>query len=147
MELQMIRDSFPLLLNAVLLHKCIQARYATSSYTYTALVKPFTTISGCGRTPNTCQSSWTRLASCSARHWSMLVLPVLARSKPHDQGNWNWYIGVVIIDTRFWISVVLCFQIMNRHPPFGNQISEAVSKVPSYTVTVEQVYNYSHCYV
>lgn len=28
---------------------------------------------------------------------------------------------------------------MNRHPPFGNQISEAVSKVPNYSVTVEQV--------
>ena len=36
---------------------------------------------------------------------------------------------------------------MNRHPPFGNQISEAVSKVPSYTITVEQVYNYNQCYV
>ncbi len=30
-------------------------------------------------------------------------------------------------------------QIVNRHPPFGNQIKEAVSKLPKYEVTLEQV--------
>lgn len=29
-------------------------------------------------------------------------------------------------------------QILNRHPPFGNQINEAVSRLPCYTLSVEQ---------
>ncbi|KAF4117158.1 hypothetical protein G5714_001711 [Onychostoma macrolepis] len=33
--------------------------------------------------------------------------------------------------------------IVNRHPPFGNQIKEAVSKLPKYEVTLEQIPRYS----
>lgn len=33
-------------------------------------------------------------------------------------------------------------QIVNRHPPFGNQIKEAVSKLPKCEVTLEQVTHY-----
>uniref|UniRef100_A0A4W4H8W9 Probable ATP-dependent DNA helicase HFM1 n=1 Tax=Electrophorus electricus TaxID=8005 RepID=A0A4W4H8W9_ELEEL len=35
--------------------------------------------------------------------------------------------------------------IMNRHPPFGNQIKEAVSKLPKYEVSMEQLPRYSAC--
>lgn len=30
-------------------------------------------------------------------------------------------------------------QILNRHPPFGNQIRESVIHLPKYEVTLEQV--------
>ncbi|XP_037402500.1 probable ATP-dependent DNA helicase HFM1 [Pygocentrus nattereri] len=33
--------------------------------------------------------------------------------------------------------------IVNRHPPFGNQIREAVSKLPKYEIRVEQLPRYS----
>ncbi|CAM4593558.1 unnamed protein product [Leuciscus chuanchicus] len=33
--------------------------------------------------------------------------------------------------------------IVNRHPPFGNQIKEAVSKLPKYEVSLEQIPRYS----
>ncbi|XP_048020900.1 probable ATP-dependent DNA helicase HFM1 isoform X2 [Megalobrama amblycephala] len=33
--------------------------------------------------------------------------------------------------------------ILNRHPPFGNQIKEAVSKLPKYEVSLEQIPRYS----
>ena len=28
---------------------------------------------------------------------------------------------------------------MNRHPPFGNQIRDAVAKMPKYELNIEQV--------
>ncbi|XP_057183337.1 probable ATP-dependent DNA helicase HFM1 [Triplophysa rosa] len=33
--------------------------------------------------------------------------------------------------------------IVNRHPPFGNQIKEAVSKLPKYEVNLEQIQRYN----
>ncbi|XP_055059840.2 probable ATP-dependent DNA helicase HFM1 isoform X1 [Misgurnus anguillicaudatus] len=33
--------------------------------------------------------------------------------------------------------------IVNRHPPFGNQIKDAVSKLPKYEVALEQIQRYS----
>jgi len=32
-------------------------------------------------------------------------------------------------------------QIVNRHPPFGNQIKGGVAKLPKYELTIEQVGN------
>ncbi|CAB4027055.1 probable ATP-dependent DNA helicase HFM1 isoform X1, partial [Paramuricea clavata] len=33
-------------------------------------------------------------------------------------------------------------EILNRHPPFGNQVKEAVASLPKYEVDIEQKSNY-----
>lgn len=35
--------------------------------------------------------------------------------------------------------MIYFIQILNRHPPFGNQIRESVLHLPKYEVTLEQV--------
>lgn len=38
-------------------------------------------------------------------------------------------------------------QILNRHPPFGNQIKESVIHLPKYEVTLEQVKHVPESYL
>ncbi len=36
-------------------------------------------------------------------------------------------------------AVVVTIKIMNRHPPFGNQLKEAVALLPHYELNINQV--------
>ncbi len=38
-----------------------------------------------------------------------------------------------------YLDMISFIQILNRHPPFGNQIRESVIHLPKYEVTLEQV--------
>lgn len=60
----------------------------------------------------------------------------------HDEVIMSLSLVTVVVLTHIYLFVC---QILNRHPPFGNQIKEAVSKLPKYEVSLEQVtciYNY-----
>ena len=35
--------------------------------------------------------------------------------------------------------IISTFQIVNRHPPFGNQVKDAVAHLPKYEVCIDQV--------
>lgn len=43
------------------------------------------------------------------------------------------------LDTQTFANFICHMQILNRHPPFGNQIRESVIHLPKYEVTLEQV--------
>lgn len=53
----------------------------------------------------------------------------------------DYYNYVLTYSCVKYVGMILCFltQILNRHPPFGNQIRESVIHLPKYEVTVEQV--------
>jgi ATP-dependent DNA helicase HFM1/MER3 len=98
MELVVIGENYTLLLNGVLLHKCIQAKLWENSKHVTKQLDKIgvalsTTIVNAGLT------SFSKLLETNPREIELIV---------------------------------------NRHPPFGNQIKEAVVKLPQYSLNIDQ---------
>lgn len=56
--------------------------------------------------------------------------------QPHQVKAINLYHFVIVKIFNF---IVFFNQIVNRHPPFGNQIRESVIHLPKYEVILEQV--------
>lgn len=65
MEVQIIGYNFQSLFGAVILHKCIQARYIAAICVIMSIIIIMVHVfsKGCGRTPDSYLSNWTRLGS------------------------------------------------------------------------------------
>jgi len=56
--------------------------------------------------------------------------------------GFNWY-SKLCMTTPSYVCMYLFGvpKIMNRHPPFGNQIKDAISLLPRYKLEISQVMN------
>ena len=90
---------------------------------------------------------------CRLPWWTLASPPSTRSSKPTPE-NWSWWdlttdilqYGWLMDDwtdlfpavSQHWQVHWYC-QIVNRHPPFGNQIRESIIGLPKYEASLEQV--------